>query len=618
MVRKSTDWRLWLCSAGLCLVLACSGGGNQSGDGGSQSGGTGGAPAISSLSASGSVNQGETGSFTGTVSGNPTPSVSCSISSNLGSCMTSLSDNNLTVSYTAPIGSTVVQTAVLTVTANNGIGNPATANINLTIPVPQSGITTPQSGEVASGSAFMVSASASGMTALGFTLKVDGNAVGNEVPASNNAATIFWNTITDSNNNHNIAVVARSAALSATSSTISVIVSNSGNAPTLFSSDLTSFYGAGIAGGITVTGAGFSQNTTLAVSPNSLFGSSSFVNSTTMSLSIQDCNPACDPGLGALTAQDSAGTSNTLWLMFPSVANTGDCSVSAPLECYVLDSFNNNIYAYDQSSGTLLRTISNIGSGSQALAFDPVSKQLLVTYLAGGALDIFNADGSPGGGESFIDAFAAFAPAAAGGFGVVGRPNNSDIIFFTMGGVVSSFTSVPIPPSGSQPSAIAMTTLGSQVLCATYDLKDNQLSIIAIPQGTVLAQSTTVSGISPPFTFAGEGGWYLTYVGSTLAFVSRPDNLLIFFDGQTAVESRRVTLPGRAISLSGSNGVVEVGLEDLTTGGTKLIQVDPISGNISSLSTTAPFGATMLKVNAAGDTVFLGNRISFKICLMIN
>lgn len=615
MRQKRNEWSVLLCGAAMAVLLGCGGGNGSSGSGGG--GQT--SPSIASLSVSGSVNQGETGSFTGTVSGSPTPSVSCSLSNNIGQCSATVSGTNLSVSYQAPIGSNVVQSTTLTVSASNGVGNPATTSINITIPVPQAIVSSPQNGAVASGNAFSISASSHGMTALGFTLKVDGTTVGNEVPATNNQAQILWNTTSASNGNHSISVVARSAAVgSVNSALVPVVVSNSSSAPALTGTNLPDFYtpnGPGIAGGITVSGAGFTSGTTLAINPSALLGGSNFVNQTTMNLGVQQCNPVCDPGLGALTATDSSGTSNILWMMFNSVGQTGDCSTQIqptdPLECYVLDAAHDQILAYDQSSAAQVRTLA-LPSQVLMAAFDPVSKLIVYNFPGGVGLGDLKADGSSGGAANFTTATDAQVVAAAGGYAVFSRPPDSAIGFYPLTmGLQSSFTSVAISPSGSQPGPVTMTTIGSQVIAATYDLHNQQLVTLQIPQGTVLGQST-VSGISQPGVIPGEGGWYLTFVGSTLAFVSRPDNLIVFFDGQTAVESRRVTLPGRAISLSASNGVAEVALEDLTNGSTKLIQVDPATGNISTLNTTAPFGATMMKVNPAGNTVFLGNRQVFQ------
>lgn len=603
MRQKWNDWLWWLGAVVLLGLLSCSSGG----------GGSTAQVSINMAPASGtsSVNQGSNAQINVTVS-NTAAAPACNISAGPGSLGPVTGSNpNFSVTYTAPTAGNTQASVTISCT----VGSVST-QLTLTVPVPSASISSPASGTVVSGNALTVSVSASGMTALGFTLKVDAVTVGSEVPAANNAATILWNTATASNGNHALAVVARSSLGSVNSPSATVTVSNSSNAPVLTSTALSAFYslGPGIAGGITVTGAGFDSSTSLGVNPSSLFGGSNSVNSTTMQLGVQQCNPACDPGMGALTATNNSGTSNILWMMFPSVAPTGDCSVQVnsgdPLECYLLDSVNNKIYAYDQASASLLRTL-NIGSEALALTFDPVSKQLIYTTFGGGGIGILNADGSAGGGESFASPGGMFAPAAADGFGCVSRPGAGQIIYFTMGGVVSSFSSVTLSPAGSQPSPVAMTMLGSQAVCATYDLKNNQLVVLKIPQGTVLGQST-VSGISPPGMFAGEGGWYLTYVGSTLALVSRPDNLVVFFDGSTAVETRRAMLPGRAIALSASNGKAEVALQDLTTGGTKLIQVDPANGNIVSLTVAASFGATVLKVDSADTTVFLGNRKNFE------
>jgi hypothetical protein len=369
--------------------------------------------------------------------------------------------------------------------------------------------------------------------------------------------------------------------------------------------------------GIELDGKNFASTDTVMVTPDLYQGSVTYHDANTLTVNTALDRFNWNPGRYAVADTNSHGTSNTVYIVHRTPYNMMGCSPATNTnQCFLLDSINSVVNIMDRptksvvSQMVLPSNVTNLG-----LTYDDTNK--FVVVYGGRNILLYRADGKSassqfGGVGREVDISAA---AAGNGYVCLAdweyATGANNLLFFatpidpTSWVLSADVKSVPVT-SGTQnttPFAVSISKVGSQVTCTVFDISQNQLMSVNVPQGTTRFQ-ITVSGIKTASNTVGAGGqWVVSLPDGGAVLIDSYNRVAIKFSA-TGAEVWQVALQGTATSttLTSDGKIVVQEYDDPITGTTKFELVDPATGNITpSAATVSTFFPTGLDGNAAGN-----------------
>ena len=352
--------------------------------------------------------------------------------------------------------------------------------------------------------------------------------------------------------------------------------------------------------GMVVRGANFAVGQPVSVNHGKLLGVF-FVSSTELNVSwaADGDIPGYDPGEVELTV----GTATTSFL-FKGNFDTMTCSTT---ECFQLSQLPPGVVVvYDKNTGARKREF-NIGSIANSIAWDNQSNLLLVTSDQG--LGARTVDGAPAAGANYDRPTTEIV--ARDGRACAASDVDGTLVFYD---VVQGPTPFTLSPQiGGKPTPVAIGYIGTQQVCATFSVESLHLTVLRVPQNTILWQAT-VNGLRKQSELnqaAAQGGWRLKIFSSgsaagIVALLHDEDRVAAFFNGGT--ELRRVTLTGFPFRMEAdeATGTVIIANWDDNERKTRFDKVNALTGQASALSGTVNFAATGMEV--CGSSVCVANR----------
>ena len=352
--------------------------------------------------------------------------------------------------------------------------------------------------------------------------------------------------------------------------------------------------------GMVVRGANFAVGQPVSVNHGKLLGVF-FVSSTELNVSwaADGDIPGYDPGEVELTV----GTATTSFL-FKGNFDTMTCSTT---ECFQLSQLPPGVVVvYDKNTGARKREF-NIGSIANSIAWDNQSNLLLVTSDQG--LGARTVDGAPAAGVNYDRPTTEIV--ARDGRACAASDVDGTLVFYD---VVQGPTPFTLSPQiGGKPTPVAIGYIGTQQVCATFSVESLHLTVLRVPQNTILWQAT-VNGLRKQSELnqaAAQGGWRLKIFSSgsaagIVALLHDEDRVAAFFNGGT--ELRRVTLSGAPFRMEQdeANGQVIVSKWNHAERKTEFDKVKVSTGQVTAVNNKVSFGAT--GGDPCGSVICAGNR----------
>src|SRR3989338_4803684 len=276
-------------------------------------------------------------------------------------------------------------------------------------------------------------------------------------------------------------------------------------------------------------------------------------------------------------------------------------------ECFQLSQLPPGVVVvYDKNTGARKREF-NIGSIANSIAWDNQSNLLLVTSDQG--LGARTVDGAPAAGANYDRPTTEIV--ARDGRACAASDVDGTLVFYD---VVQGPTPFTLSPQiGGKPTPVAIGYIGTQQVCATFSVESLHLTVLRVPQNTILWQAT-VNGLRKQSELnqaAAQGGWRLKIFSSgsaagIVALLHDEDRVAAFFNGGT--ELRRVTLSGAPFRMEQdeANGQVIVSKWNHAERKTEFDKVKVSTGQVTAVNNKVSFGAT--GGDPCGSVICAGNR----------
>jgi len=314
-----------------------------------------------------------------------------------------------------------------------------------------------------------------------------------------------------------------------------------------------------------------------------------------------------DPGDVELTLSDQNGSATTHFL-FKGNFDTMACSTT---ECFQVATIPGVTVVYDKNTGARKREM-RPSAGRTNIAWDNTTGFLAALFIGTTAVENFTADGNntpyfvPGNGQVSAEIMARDGRAC------FSRDSQGTLAFFDMR-VTGDSPFVVSDPITGKPTPVAMATLGSQLVCATFSVEDLKYTVLRIPQNTVLGQSA-LNGLRKASELGpAQGGWRLKIFSSgsaagTAALLHDEDKVVVFLNASTGAELRRVTLTGIPFRMEAdeANGQVIIANWDEVERKTRFDRINVSSGQVTPVSDTVNFAATGMEI--CGSFICVANR----------
>src|SRR3989344_2154270 len=326
---------------------------------------------------------------------------------------------------------------------------------------------------------------------------------------------------------------------------ITIIVPFTPNGPVITSIEPETLYLLSTAiQGMIVKGGNFAIGQQVSVSRGKLLNV--FLASSTelnIAFAVDSDIPGYNPGDVELTISGQTGSA-TGHFLFKGGFDTLVCSDT---ECFQYSQqVPGHLLVYDKATGVKKRQF-DIGGMGGNIAWDNQSNTLLVSSggISGGVRGFTPSDGS----SAFIGVTFPHTTEVYSwdGQACMASEGNGKLGFFEV--VLGQTQATSSPPLGNKPTPIAMSKIGSQLVCATFSVEDLKYTVLRIPQNTMLGQST-LNGLRKASELGpSQGGWRLKLFSSgsaagTAALLHDEDKVVVFLNASTGAELRRVTLTG--------------------------------------------------------------------------
>ena len=298
------------------------------------------------------------------------------------------------------------------------------------------------------------------------------------------------------------------------------------------------------------------------------------------------------------------------------VGNQNTLALSAT-EAFQLDQGAGLVRVFDPATGIELRNFS-VGRLTYHMAVDDVTGYVLTTH-ANRTVGVKDSNGQPVGRSTTND-LMLMAVAAKDEWGCVTQDQDDQIACFDLRQVFPPMLPLATFPD-SQPWNIAMTSLGSKLVAAVFNIEDLQFSVVDVVPSVQPLRSLTLVGLTEASQLpSAAGGWQLAVFDSgpatgIAALLHQYDKVVVLVNLNTGQEIGRVDLssynPFRIVA-DNVNGALIVADADVEAGLTRFLKID-MAGNVTELQATTDLLTTGFGVSADGTKLYVSMRDQFQI-----
>jgi hypothetical protein len=270
------------------------------------------------------------------------------------------------------------------------------------------------------------------------------------------------------------------------------------------------------------------------------------------------------PGYIKVIVASADGTiqSNVVWI---AVTTDQQVLVKNATTAYFVPGFQFVIQEYSLTNGSKTGTIAY--SGFYSAAFDDKSGNFLAVAETGNAVLDFSTNGGVNTNSQ------PMAVAAKSGLGYVTEPSAGQVGQWNLAQSNPTLMSVA---AGNNTWTIDASTVNGADAVAAYSKEDTTISLF--DKNLNLKSYLTLTGVTAASvvqanTAGTGGGWPIRFIGSQIALLGVPNNLLVFASissSNVLREAGRVTLTGNPswIAADSTNNRIVVVYDDLTNGKT--------------------------------------------------